>query len=306
MKKTKKVIRLNTIFRYILLLLALVIFAMILRKNEAEKKQIDVQYPQAEISVLPDNPQQGDPVMITINSSTTPISISYDGVLKDIINYNNKPRVFTAIPLEETDLDKVVKVILSNGVILEKEIRISQREKIEKPLGIPEQLGGNTKVAGKALVDNLSIENNIINNIKASSTTQWSKSFVSPLKNLIVTDAYGYSRNTVGYNITHKGTDFRAATGTEVYAMNTGIVRISKLFTVYGNTVVIDHGNGLSTLYMHLSKLKVKEGDTVQAGQLIGLSGKTGYAEAAHLHVSIKIDGVSIDPARFLGFFNVI
>ena len=173
-------------------------------------------------------------------------------------------------------------------------------------MGIPESLGGNTKAAGKDLVNNLASENFIISNLQSASSTLWSKAFVAPLKTLVVTDPYGYNRNTVGYSILHKGTDFRAATGTEVFAMNAGVVKVSRLFTVYGNTIIIDHGNGIMTLYMHLSKLNVREGDRVKTGQLIGLSGKTGYAEAAHLHVSIKVGGISIDPVKFLKFFNVI
>jgi murein DD-endopeptidase MepM/ murein hydrolase activator NlpD len=55
---------------------------------------------------------------------------------------------------------------------------------------------------------------------------------------------------------------------------------------------------------MHLSKVNVKEGDKIREGQIIGLSGQTGYAEAPHLHISVKINSISIDPMVFMGFFN--
>jgi murein DD-endopeptidase MepM/ murein hydrolase activator NlpD len=64
--------------------------------------------------------------------------------------------------------------------------------------------------------------------------------------------------------------------------------------------VVIDHGQGLLTLYFHLSELKVKEGDSVQRGQEIGLSGGTGRATGPHLHVAIRWQGAYLDPARLL------
>jgi murein DD-endopeptidase MepM/ murein hydrolase activator NlpD len=110
----------------------------------------------------------------------------------------------------------------------------------------------------------------------------------------------------VSSSIAHKGTDFRATEGTEVMSINKGIVRLAKEFPVSGNTIVIDHGLGLSSIYMHLSKIQVKENDIVEAGQIIGLSGQTGNVLGAHLHLSIKIGGISIDPIKFLKIFDVI
>ncbi len=258
------------------------------------------------VSILPLDIYPGDPIMVTVNASTSVSEIRFDSKKISIFDYKDKSRAFVAIPIEEKVLKHVVHVKLSNGMKLDKEITLTPREKIEKPLGIPEKLGGNTPEAGKVLVDNLSKENALINAITSSPTILWIKSFKAPLATLTITDPYGYSRDTVGYTITHKGTDFRAVEGTPVMAMNSGTVKVARLFTVYGNTIIIDHGLGVMTLYMHLSELKIKEGDKVQAGQVIGLSGKTGYAEAAHLHISIKINGVSIDPAIFMHFFGVI
>jgi murein DD-endopeptidase MepM/ murein hydrolase activator NlpD len=86
--------------------------------------------------------------------------------------------------------------------------------------------------------------------------------------------------------------------------MNRGVVRLSKKLNTYGNTVVVDHGLGLMTMYMHLSKREVVEGQLVLRGQEIGKSGQTGYAEMPHLHVSIRIAGISIDPMKFMDFFK--
>ncbi len=127
-----------------------------------------------------------------------------------------------------------------------------------------------------------------------------------PVKNPIITDTYGYSRQTGAYSIAHKGTDFRAVEGTPVYAMNDGIVRLKKEFRDYGNTLVVDHGGGLQTLYLHLSKFVVNEGEWVSKGKLIAYSGSTGYTEGAHLHISVKIGTYSIDPMKFLELVNKI
>ncbi|MDH3494768.1 MAG: M23 family metallopeptidase [Acidobacteriota bacterium] len=68
----------------------------------------------------------------------------------------------------------------------------------------------------------------------------------------------------------------------------------------YGYLIEIDHGNGLSTRYGHLSKLGVKEGDIVQRGQLIGLIGSTGRSTGPHLHYELRLDDKAINPRRFL------
>ncbi len=248
----------------------------------------------------------GDPVMVTVIASTTPKEMYIDTRVIPVFKYEDYYRGLIAVPFEETKLNHVVKVNLENGVVLTKEIQLTPRERIEKPLGIPEKLGGNTKEAGKVLVNNLAKENIAINNIKSSPTKLWEKNFKLPLKSIFITDDYGYNRDTVGYVIVHKGTDFRANVGTEVKAMNDGEVKISTEYTVYGKTVIIDHGLGLNTLYMHLSDIKVKSGDMVKAGDTIGYSGMTGYAESPHLHLSIKIGGISIDPVKFMKIFDII
>ena len=82
--------------------------------------------------------------------------------------------------------------------------------------------------------------------------------------------------------------------------MNDGTILLARFLYFEGNCVVIDHGQGLLTLYFHLSELKVKEGDSVKRGQEIGLSGGTGRATGPHLHVAIRWQTVYLDPARLL------
>jgi murein DD-endopeptidase MepM/ murein hydrolase activator NlpD len=262
------------------------------------------------ISIKPEIIYPGDPVMITVTASSTVLGIYYDNKIVSKFIYNKKTTSLIAIPFEEKNLKHKVVVRLSNGMVLEKGIGLTERVKIVKPLGIPEKLGGNTPQASKKLVSNLSIENARLNNItslaKSLKAPAWNKPFGLPLVSIFITDDYGYNRDTVGNNIVHKGTDYRAQEGTDVLAMNKGKVIFADKFTVYGNTIIIDHGLGLSTMYMHLSKINVKIGDMVEKGNVIGQSGMTGYAESPHLHVSVKINGVSIDPAKFIALFNVL
>jgi murein DD-endopeptidase MepM/ murein hydrolase activator NlpD len=83
-------------------------------------------------------------------------------------------------------------------------------------------------------------------------------------------------------------------------AMNEGTVLLARFLYFEGNCVVIDHGQGLLTLYFHLSEFKVKEGDAVKRGDQIGLSGGTGRATGPHLHVAVRWQGTNLDPARLL------
>jgi hypothetical protein len=98
----------------------------------------------------------------------------------------------------------------------------------------------------------------------------------------------------------HTGLDFRAATGDPVRATANGKVASSGWAGGYGRMVEIDHGNGLSTRYGHLSEILVKVGDPVKIGQVIGAVGSTGRSTGPHLHYETRIDGEAVDPQKFL------
>ncbi len=98
----------------------------------------------------------------------------------------------------------------------------------------------------------------------------------------------------------HTGLDFRAATGDPVRATANGKVVSSGWSGGYGRMVEVDHGNGLSTRYGHLSEINVKVGDAVRIGQVIGTVGSTGRSTGPHLHYETRIDGEAVDPQKFL------
>ncbi|MBX9709830.1 MAG: M23 family metallopeptidase [Xanthobacteraceae bacterium] len=98
----------------------------------------------------------------------------------------------------------------------------------------------------------------------------------------------------------HSGLDFRAATGDPVRATANGKVSMAGDSGGYGRMVEIDHGNGLATRYGHLSVIKVKVGDIIKIGQVIGEVGSTGRSTGPHLHYETRIDGEAVDPQKFL------
>ena len=126
---------------------------------------------------------------------------------------------------------------------------------------------------------------------------EWSGPFTAPA-DAAISDVFGSERVFNGKTSSpHLGLDFRVPTGTPVAAMNDGTVLLARPLYFEGNFVVIDHGQGLLTLYLHLSEFKVKEGDRVKRGEEIGLSGGTGRATGPHLHAAVRWQGTYLDPA---------
>ncbi|WP_135555579.1 peptidoglycan DD-metalloendopeptidase family protein [Paenibacillus cymbidii] len=98
----------------------------------------------------------------------------------------------------------------------------------------------------------------------------------------------------------HSGIDFGANLGDPAYVTADGTVKSTGSDSTHGNNIVVTHENGLSTWYMHLSKIGVKPGETVVKGQIIGRTGNTGRSTGPHLHYEVLLNGVSIDPKPYL------
>jgi murein DD-endopeptidase MepM/ murein hydrolase activator NlpD len=135
-----------------------------------------------------------------------------------------------------------------------------------------------------------------------SPDREWKGSFALPVNvSAGISDVFGVERVFNGsVQSTHQGLDFRVPSGTPVAAVNSGRVILARPLFFEGNCVVIDHGQGLLTLYLHLSKFSVKEGDDVNKGQPIGLSGGTGRATGPHLHLAVRWQGVYLNPQVLL------
>jgi murein DD-endopeptidase MepM/ murein hydrolase activator NlpD len=130
---------------------------------------------------------------------------------------------------------------------------------------------------------------------------------IQPVANKVldhVASGYGMRMHPI-YKVMkmHTGLDFAAAIGTEIYAAGDGAVElVEDKFSGYGRSIVIKHGFGYQTLYAHMSVVKVRRGQKVKRGDVIGLVGSTGTSSGPHLHYEVIKDGQKIDPANF--FFN--
>jgi hypothetical protein len=131
----------------------------------------------------------------------------------------------------------------------------------------------------------------------------WTEPFL-PLHNAKVMSAFADQRTYLygGREVdaqTHLGFDLAVVAHTPVPASNRGVVLVARYFGIYGNSVLLDHGLGLGTLYAHLSSIEVKEGQTVERGTVLGRTGATGLAGGDHLHFTTLVRGMPVNPVEW-------
>ncbi len=123
---------------------------------------------------------------------------------------------------------------------------------------------------------------------------------IDPIRDGTITDGFGMRFHPILRELLmHEGIDLDAPLGTPVHAAGNGIVSYVGRRGGYGNVVEIDHGFGYTTLYAHLEKFLVREGEKVKRGQVIALSGDTGLSTGPHLHYGVEKNGVFVNPAQY-------
>jgi len=134
-----------------------------------------------------------------------------------------------------------------------------------------------------------------------SQSALWEGKFSSPVHNPVVISSFGKKRayylssRFIGFRY-HRGIDFRADRDQNVYAPNSGFIVFARRRVTTGNTVVVDHGQGVFSLIFHLDSISVSEGRPVKKGEKIGGAGATGLAAGVHVHWSVIVDGTYVDP----------
>lgn len=134
-----------------------------------------------------------------------------------------------------------------------------------------------------------------------TSQRRWTTPPQPPLTNITLTSQYGKSRVYNGQpRAGHNGADLRAVTGTKVRAPFAGTVLLTGFHYYAGGSVYIDSGNGVITVFFHLSEINVKKGERVTKGQVVAKSGATGRVTGPHLHYSLVLGGQFVDPIPLL------
>jgi hypothetical protein len=195
--------------------------------------------------------------------------------------------------------DQVLRYDFDNGDAGTLPIRVLEREFGRESLKV------NPKYTelDEATLERVTTEKAMLAEVWARTTPEryWKGAFVKPTVG-VLGSPFGLRRY---FNdeprSPHSGLDLKAPEGTPIYASNHGIVVVAADLFFTGNTVVIDHGMSLYTIYAHLSKIDVKSGDKVERAQPIGLVGATGRVTGAHLHWAVKLGGARVDPATLPG-----
>jgi murein DD-endopeptidase MepM/ murein hydrolase activator NlpD len=190
------------------------------------------------------------------------------------------------IPVQKISFTR--KFVVARGKYPKISVKLSVEGKFTEPT--PEQQ--------KQIQEAQQVKKEYLNRV--TPEREWSGKFTTPA-DAAISDVFGSQRVFNGKTSSpHLGLDFRVPSGTAVAAMNDGTVLLARPLYFEGNFVVVDHGQGLLTLYLHLSEFKVKEGDQIRRGQVIGLSGGTGRATGPHLHIAVRWQGTYLDPARLM------
>jgi murein DD-endopeptidase MepM/ murein hydrolase activator NlpD len=248
------------------------------------------------VSWTPRAPRQGAVFRVRVTGAPSDAVLA-GAVSGEALHFTNAES-FAAIPIDASDtLGVVIECRLSGRVdTLHAQIVAARAEYPLERLRVAPTFGQPPDSALAARIQ-LESERAAAVAVQSHDTPRlWSKPFLRPRESRI-TSGFGRGREFNGtVTSRHMGTDFAGATGAPVRAANRGVVRIVGRFYYGGNVVYVDHGNGLTSAYLHLSRQLVAEGDTVQRGQIIGRVGATGRVTGPHLHLIVRYGRVTVDP----------
>lgn len=256
--------------------------------------------------------EQGDTLIILAEniSENDEIIGKFDNQLFDFfpINSVGKKVALLGIDAKKVPGDYSLSIFLSDELLIEKVIKVSKSDFYITKIIITPELEEKGFTASN-ISENISTKEAIIiyNIIKNySPKAYFNQAFIYPLDEIVDVGAFGNIRKDNGVTIQHLGVDLDAIEGTPIYAINDGQVVFVEELTVFGKTIIIDHGLGIYSLYLHLSEFNVSEKELLSKGEIIGFSGNTGWSTGPHLHLSIKINGASVDPLKFISNFGIL
>lgn len=257
------------------------------------------------INIKPQNIYQGSCFAVEITSSKE-ISSVYGTFLNKSINFyniykdGNNFKAWVGVPIEEATGTKNINLNIFVGKkrsYITKELNIVKKNFPVERINIPE--GKTSLLTSKALER----ESQIIGGCFKYKTKDkfFNGKFVIPAKGK-VTSQFGLRRIYSGSSASwpHKGIDIGGYGGEKIFASNSGRVVLSSSFKAHGNTIIIDHGLGILSIYCHLKQRNVKKGDIVKKGGVVGILGKSGIATGEHLHFGISVNDVRVNPVQFI------
>ncbi|MBI2096106.1 MAG: M23 family metallopeptidase [Candidatus Taylorbacteria bacterium] len=254
-----------------------------------------------EVKIINPSPYPGDIVIVDLMNPNT-ASGTFDGSPLKFFSYGKMMRSIFPIPVTKRAADYKLNVESYGSPPVE--IVITVRPKIfpRLALGVPKKL----ETTPKGLVQKIVASKRGVESAFQRETPVWlaTTGFGLPLAVNRLGSPFGEMRITGSQTIRHLGADFRGRTGTKVYAIGAGLASVAGFDEIYGNHVILDHGFGVFSFYLHLNQMLIKTGEFLKRGTPIGTIGETGYATGPHLHLTLKVKGVSVDPVRFVTLFR--
>jgi murein DD-endopeptidase MepM/ murein hydrolase activator NlpD len=249
------------------------------------------------ISITPTKIVPGGLMVVTIKNAVGPLEGSFRGKQLHFNPAKDAAKAVTGIDLN-TEPGTYPLALTVDGTALTREVTIAKKKYPVQRLTLPEDMvvlspenearaeRDQRKMAAIWPVDSLRV---------------WSGRFIDPLPGRSIGTPFGVRRiiNNIPKN-PHSGVDITADEGEPVKAPNDGVVILVDDQFYSGNSVVLDHGQGIYTMFFHLSKATVKYGQAVRKGDVIALVGSTGRSTGAHLHWGVRVQGAKVDPLELI------
>ncbi len=256
---------------------------------------ISLQLSTKELISLRGNPVQGGFLICKTDSSVEKIFLDH----KEIIIFENRALLGFD---RDAKLRHLITYVMKNGEMKTIKFYLTKQEYETQRIDDipPEYLEDPTDPDVISRIEHeYSTLQEVRNNIRNNQFI-YLEDFRIPVENEEITGVFGSNRILNGITVSpHNGLDIAALKGTDIFAMTTGIVALTGNYYYNGKFVLIDHGGGLSSIYIHMSKLSVKKGDYVLRGEKIGEVGSSGRSTGDHLHWGVDWKDRRIDPEFF-------
>jgi murein DD-endopeptidase MepM/ murein hydrolase activator NlpD len=273
-----------------------------LRKEILKIQKLLEEFKEKEIYLSSKELEQGDTLIIKVKTKLGMPTGNFKGSKIPFFKIEDGWMAILGIDAKERPGKYDLILDFRDGTRFKEKIEIRKRKYKTSPFYLTKELIQRGYTQSK-IVENLKYKDNpgISRALKFSEPFPYFKEkFIYSLSEIKITEEFGEIKKYGKIGFQHLGVDLEAKEGDPVFAINDGVVRLSKELPNYGKTIIIDHGLGIFSLYLHLKEFKVSEGEKVKRGEIIALSGNTGYSTSPHLHFSVKINGISVDPLRFI------
>jgi murein DD-endopeptidase MepM/ murein hydrolase activator NlpD len=269
----------------------------------------DLRAQQARLAITPARPLPGSLVTLTLtgaarsNDSIVGVSGTMAGEPLHFRPSRGEYRAIGAVPVDSNGVvaaQAIVTRASGRSDTLHASVTTPPLPPPKEQLAVAERFGRPLDSATNARVERESARALAVGRRSHESPQRWTAPFLRP-RTSAISSAFGTGRTFNGQVTSrHLGVDFRGALGAPIRAANRGVVVLVDTFFLGGRVVYLDHGGGITTGYLHLSRALVAPGDTVARGQTIGLVGARGRVTGPHLHWTARYGGLTVNPLDLL------